>query len=322
MQLLFSGAVPGASDERGETALLGVLDVASGRVLHRCEYQPPASVRAAGRKVQFTGHCRWGERLYVCSFGEIVVFADWPPQRPVDRITLPGFNDLHHCHPWRGGLAVANTGLETVDLISRDGALLERWDLLADEPGARTIDPATDYRRFPDTKPHVHHVNHLFEAGGSLWATRLHSADAVCLDTPERRISLGVGMPHDGRWLGDRLVFTTTDGRLVFADPEAGSVDRVVDLATLSPELARLGWCRGVCADPDDPDRLFVAFTTLRRSRWVELGYRARWGHARPRSRIALYDLAAGRLVESWLLGEAPGWVLFQLDVLPSERHL
>jgi len=322
MQLLLSGAIPGPADERGVTALLGIFDVESGRLVHRCEYTPPASLRCEGQKTQFTGFCLSGERLYVCSFNEILVFDGWPPTRPSGRITLPGFNDLHHCLPWRGGLAVANTGLETVDRVSFAGELLERWDLLEREPGARHIDPGCDYRRIPDTKPHRRHVNHLFEVEGALWATQLRAGNAVCVSDPDAELDLEVGMPHDGRWVDGRVVFTTTNGHLVLADPLRRKLVQVADLGALTPELRQLGWCRGVAADPRAPERFFVAFSTLRRSRWKEFGYWIRWGHELPPGRIALYDLARRARLASWPLGEPPGYVLFQLEALPPEKTL
>jgi hypothetical protein len=322
MQLLFSGAIPGRADERGVAALLGIFDAESGRVVHRCEYTPPVSLHVTGQKVQFTGFSLAEERLFVCSFGEILVFDSWPPTRPAGRITHPGFNDLHHCLPWGEGLAVANTGLETVDLVSLEGELLERWDLLAGEADARRIDERTDYRRILDTKPHRRHVNHLFSVESALWATQLRSADAICLDDPGRRLEMGVGMPHDGRWVGEHLVFTTTNGRVVFADPARCEVEQSVDLARLTPGLQQLGWCRGICADPRCEQRLFVGFSTLRRSAWKEFGYWIRWRQALAPSRLALYDLAAGAQVDAWRLGGAPGYVLFQLDPLLAERLL
>jgi hypothetical protein len=315
MQLLFSGAIPGDADVRGVTALLGLFDVENGHIVHRCEYTPPPHLYTDGNKLQFTGFCFAGERLCVCSFGEIVVFEGWPPTRPAGRITLPGFNDLHHCFPWGGGLAVANTGLETVDLVSFDGELLERWDLLAGEPGARTIDAQLDYRRVSDTKPHRRHVNHLFELGGDLWATQLSTGDAVCVTDPARRLDFAVGMPHDGRREDGRLVFTTTNGHLVLADAARGTVEREVALAPLTPGLEQLGWCRGVCADPRGPERYFVAFSALRRSRWRDFGFWIKWRHGLPPSRIAHYDLAGGSLLNAWTVGEGQGYVLFQLDV-------
>ena len=149
MQLLFSGAIPGPKEVRGVTAVLGIVDAETGEVLHLCAYGTPPELRAPKQKMQFTGYCMTEGRIYVCSHTEIVRFDDWPPSEPAGRITLPGFNDLHHCIPWNGGLAVANTGLETVDHVSLDGDLLQRWDLLDGHPEARRIDPDLDYRRSP-----------------------------------------------------------------------------------------------------------------------------------------------------------------------------
>jgi hypothetical protein len=203
--------------------------------------------------------------------------------------------------------------------MSFAGELRERVDLLAGEAGARHIEPGRDYRRLPDTKPHRRHVNHLFAVGDELWATQLRGGGAASVSRPEKRLAIAAGMPHDGRWVGDRLLFTTTNGHLVLAHPERG-VERAVDLRALTPGLEQLGWCRGACADPRGEDRFFVAFTSLRRSRWREFGYWIRWGQALPPSRIALYDTAAGALAGSWSPGGDPRLVLFQLDALPEAR--
>ena len=40
-QLVFSGAIPGKQDIRGVTALVGIVDTESGRILHECHYQIP-----------------------------------------------------------------------------------------------------------------------------------------------------------------------------------------------------------------------------------------------------------------------------------------
>jgi hypothetical protein len=63
-----------------------------------------------------------------------------------------------------------------------------------------------------------------------------------------------------------------------------------------------------------------VGFSALRRSRWKEFGYWIRWRHALAPSRIALYDVEAGRLTASWPIGEGSGDVLFQLEALAPER--
>ncbi len=86
MQILFSGAIP-CKDPFGIRAVLGVLDTVSGQVLHLTEYDPPEHLRG-GQNIQFTGFCRIGTSLFVCSFNEILVYEGWPPpSEPSRRIT-------------------------------------------------------------------------------------------------------------------------------------------------------------------------------------------------------------------------------------------
>jgi hypothetical protein len=322
VQLLFSGSVPHRETLRGELGILGVFDTERGEIVHLCEYRPPERLRG-GQFFQLTGFEFAGDRLHVCAFNEVLIYDEWPPRRPAERVSHPQFNDLHHCLPDEGGVWVANTGLETVDFVSFDGSLKERFDLLANEPGARRIEPHVDYRLIPDTKPHVRHANHLVWSDDALWATQLRTCDAISLGTrTPQRLFLDVGMPHDGRWIRDRLVFTTTNGHVVQADPAQPAKIRWWNLAEMTPGLQQLGWCRGVCGHPDQPDQLFVGFSKIRRSKWLEVGYWIKHQHATPPGRIALYDLTQRKLVESWNLGPDPGFVVFQIDVLDDRRCL
>ncbi len=224
MQLLFSGAIPSREEVRGVTAVLGILDVETGEILHLCEYKTPPELMAA-KKMQFTGFFMTDGQIYACSNTEIVRFDDWPPSEPAGRITIPGFNDLHHCIPWDGGLAVANTGLETVDHVSLEGDLIQRWDLLDGYPEARRIDPDLDYRRIPDTQPHRIHPNHLWVRDGELWATGLKDPGAVRVTGDRRKIAFDTGRPHDGphdgRYIRGQLAFTTVRGFVVLVDPDS-----------------------------------------------------------------------------------------------------
>jgi hypothetical protein len=323
MQILFSGAIPDETDHRGVTAVIGVLDLERGRILHRFDYVPPPEIRAVGQKVQFTGYCFRSGSLWVCSHNEIVRFDEWPPTRIAGRVANPGFNDLHHCNTWRDAIAVANTGLETVDVVSTDGRLLERFDLLRGLDGARRIDPELAYGKLPDTKPHVRHVNHVFELDGELWATQLQAQNAVCLTAPRSPIEIKVGMPHDGRRIGDSIVFTTTNGHLAFASVEAPHPVRDYDLLDMTPGLRQLGWCRGVCRDLRDPDRFVVAFSTVRNSHWKEFTHWIKHGHEIPTSRVCLYDLKQRRLLKTIDMSErGRGLILFQVDPVPPEREL
>jgi hypothetical protein len=320
MQVLFSGAMPGPDQVRGVTAVLGILDAETGEILHRHEYETPPELRARPwHKVQFTGFNLADDGgIYACSHTEIVRFDDWPPSEPAGRITLPGFNDLHHCIPWDGGLAVANTGLETVDHVSLDGDLLHRWDLLDGRPGSRRIDPDCDYRRIPDTKPHHLHANHLWVRNGELWVTQLRGPGVERVTGGRRRITFEAGKPHDGRYIGGRLVFTTVNGRVVLVDPDSLETLAAHDLTAMTPGAKILGWCRGICEDPRNPNRYFVAFSSLRSSLWRDYGFRIKYGHQRIPSRIVLYDVERGEVVKSFLMTESHSLVLFQLVALPE----
>ncbi len=319
MQILFSGAVPTAREPRGVKGLLAVLDPDSGEMAHRCEYTTPAELQAPRQKMQLTGYSFIEDRLYVCSHTEIVVFDEWPPRAPVNRLSLPSFNDLHHCIPWEGGLAVANTGLETVDLISFEGELMQRWDVLSPEERARSpIDETLDYRRLPDTKPHYAHPNHLFVLDGVLWVTKLRTSRASCVTGSLSDIVIEAGMPHDGTPVAGRLTFTTTNGRVVRVDPATRGLVDCHDLKDMMSGPDLLGWCRGVCPDPRAEDSLYVAFSRSRRTRWKEFGFRVKQGYEPPPSQICRYDLAAGEMTGQFEVVPEESLVLFQLMALPE----
>ena len=322
MQLLFSGAIPSPKEVRGVTAVLGILDVETGEILHLCEYETPSELRAPRQKMQFTGFCTHEGSIHVCSHTEITRFDDWPPSEPAGRITIPGFNDLHHCIPWQGGLAVANTGLETVDHVSLQGELLHRWDLLSNHPYARRIDPELDYRRIPDTKPHFLHPNHLWWREGELWVTGLKAPGALCVTGDRRQITFETGRPHDGGYIRGQLAFTTVNGHVVLVDPDSLEVVASHDLEPMTPGIKTLGWCRGLCEDPRDPNRLFVAFSSLRESPWRECGFRVKNGHPKAPSRIALYDIERTEVVRTLVITESQSLVLFQLEALPEARWI
>ena len=316
MQALVTGGRQGP-DQVQDLALAFVLDLDSGEIIHRTEYTASDGIWIPD--IQYCGNCFIGDHWYVCTFNEVLVY-EWPPREPVARISDSGFNDLHHCMPWNGHLAVSNTGLETVDVLTLEGELVERYDLLEGEPDARRIDPSVDYRLVPDTKPHVRHGNHLFELAGDLWTAQLRTFDAVCVKDQSKRMEMGVGMPHDGTFFGDRVGFTTTNGHLVFFNASPSYERTTYNLTDMTPELEQLGWCRGLSAIPGSPDKFLVGFSTLRRSKWKEFGYWIKHGHEAPKSRVAVYDLAAGRPEQTWFLGDYRGFQLFQVDVLPDER--
>lgn len=319
MQALITGADQGPTG-KGILALAMILDLETGEIVHWAEYVTPDEIRVPDQKIQFTGNCFIDGSWYVCTHNEVVVYDEWPPRTPSRKISLRGFNDLHHCFPWRGNLAVSNTGLETVDIVSLEGELLERHDLLAGHPDARRIDESIDYRRIPDTKPHVRHANHLFELHGELWTGQLRTLDAVCVADQGKRLEMEVGMPHDGTMLNGSVVFTTTNGHLVFFEGGSPDARTIYNLTEMTPDFQQLGWCRGVASIPGSETDYLVGFSALRRSKWKEFGYFIKHGHEVPNSRIARYDLREGTVRQAWPLGDHKGYQIFQIDVLPSER--
>ena len=318
MQLLITGAEQG-EDGKGNLALALILDLDSGQIVHRAEYTTPDHLRTPEHKVQFTGNCFIDARWFVCSHNEILEFDHWPPCEPSNKLSIPGFNDLHHCIPWQGHLAVSNTGLETVDIVSLEGELVERFDLI---PSERDIDPDKDYRLIADTKPHVRHGNHLFEHNGALWTSQLRTMNAVCVMDQSAQLDIEVGMPHDGDWIDGGVFFTTTNGHIVEFPGGQQSKRKTYSLKEMTPELDQLGWCRGVCAVPDAPGHYFIMFSALRRSKWKDFGYFIKYGHSMPQSRVARYNLAAGKLIETWSLGDGKGYQVFQVSVLNKDQQI
>ena len=55
MQMMFSGAILDETGTRSITGILGIADLESGELLHRCEYRTPEARRADGQKMQITG---------------------------------------------------------------------------------------------------------------------------------------------------------------------------------------------------------------------------------------------------------------------------
>lgn len=323
MQLLCSGAFLYPKTSRSRVGFLIVIDWETGQLKHQCEYLTPDSRRAKDQKNQITGFTFAMNRLFACAHNEIIAFDEWPPKTPCGSISDPGFNDLHHCMPFNGHLAVANTGLETVDLMTANGERVERWDLLAEVEGAREIDEKRDYRLIADTKPHRVHANHLFHLGGELWSSQLLTGSAVPVSGGGRPIEMRAGQPHDGEWIGDRLVFTTTNGHLVFVDPDETERPEIINLADLTPRYSELGWCRGVCEDPDNPDRIFVSFSATRRSKWKEYGHAIKNRQNVLRSRITHYDLRERKLLSTFELeDQKQGHLFFQIQPLPKALWL
>jgi len=279
-----------------EAALILELDADSGKVRKCVEYKSPPEVRAnENSSCVFKSGALVGDLLYTCTSTEVLVFK-LPEFERVHYISLPCFNDLHHVTACSdGALLAAVTGLDMVVKFDQKGNVLGEWNVLP-EPVWSRFSPDVDYRKVETTKPHKSHPNFVLELNGGIWATRFCQRDIVCLTDSGSRIDIAVQAPHDGLLFGEKLYFTTVDGRIVLADPMKLKVERVIDLKKMDDD-ALLGWCRGVA--PVDNQRLWVGFTRVRKTRfhenvlWVKNVFHE--GMREKPTHITLYDIAKRR---------------------------
>lgn len=281
-------------------ALVVRLDLATGDVETVADYVSPPQVCPDHKpSVVFKAGSLRGDRLFVPTQTEILVYR-LPALALTGTISLPWFNDLHHVRATADGdLLVAITGLDLVARLSSEGEVRALWNVLGEDPWAR-FDPEVDYRKVATTKPHRAHPNYVFELTSEIWATRFEQRDAVCLTRPGGRIAIDVERPHDGVVHDGRVYFTTVDGHVVVVDAATGAVARIVDLHAATGGNRALGWCRGLLVV--DQRRVIVGFSRLRPSRfrenvrWVRHRFGSRAAAGNLPTRVALYDLEAGRL--------------------------
>lgn len=299
-----------------EAALILHLDTASGRVTTCVEYKSPAEARASEESSNiFKSGTLVGNRLYTCTSTEVLIF-ELPAFRRLAYISLPLFNDLHHVTPTHdGNLLVASTGLDMVVKFTPKGEVLREWSVLGEDPWVR-FSRNIDYRKVDSTKPHRSHPNFVFELAGEIWVTRFMQRDAVSLTGPAKRIEIGVQSPHDGLIVGDRIYFTTVDGRIVIASRHTLQVDQIVDLKQINDgNKTLLGWCRGLL--PADHRRSWVGFTRVRKTRfkenilWVKNMFRE--GVAGKPTHITLYDIVDMSCLQEFNLEEHGMNIIFSI---------
>jgi hypothetical protein len=275
-----------------EAALILEIDPETGAVETKVEYTTPPEARAHEHSSNmFKSGTIVANKLYTCTSTEVLVF-DLPEFRISNYISLPCFNDLHHVVPdSSGNLLVTSTGLELVVRVTPDGDVLDRWNVLGEDPWEK-FSPDTDYRKVDSTKPHRSHPNFAFELDGTIWATRFYQRDAVCLSDASKRIEIGIQAPHDGLVRNGRIYFTTVDGHIVIVNRHSVKVEKVIDLKAINGQKALLGWCRGLL--PLDDRRVWIGFTRVRKTKFREnlLWMRSllRDGMLEKPSHLALYD--------------------------------
>jgi hypothetical protein len=296
------------------------VDLASERVSNVLEYvSPPEVCPAENPAILFKSATLVGNRLYACTQTEVMVYG-LPDFRLLHYVTLPQFNDVHHVRPTCDGtLLVANTGLDMIIEMTPEGTVVREWGVLDEDPWQR-FSRSTDYRLI-STKPHRSHPNHIFCVGADVWSTRFEQRDAICLTDRSKRIDIGLERLHDGVVKGDRVYFTTVDGKIVIANHVTLRVEEVIDLTKVSGSGDFLGWCRGLYID--DSDTFWVGFSRLRPTKfrenvsWVMNGFK-RFVPAR----VCGYDLASRTCLTTIDLESNGMNAVFSVHPAPSAREL
>ena len=288
----------GPDSARYDRGLLLRVDSATGSVKKIVEYTSPVAVRAgAEAEIQLKCGIRTEDRLYLCTSTEVLVYT-MPSFEVSGYLSHPYFNDLHHVTlTGDGSLAVVDTGLDMVLVMSLDGSVLGEYSVNDEAPWTR-FSRAVDYRKVASTKPHRSHPNFAFTIDGALWVTRCEERDAICLDDRVKRFDIGVQHPHDGIVFDGRVYFTTIDGHVCSFDAMTLERLAIFDLNRITTRDRPLGWCRGLMVL--DHQVVVVGFTRLRYTRFKEKVEWVKWYSgvggsltAEP-TRIAAYDLAKG----------------------------
>lgn len=292
LRSILVGAQSGYEFQKG---LILRVNVETGTSETCVEYvSPPEACAAVDPVVLFKSATLHNNTLYCCTQTEVLVYS-LPNFEQVDYLSLPFFNDLHHVRPTPdGNLLIANTGLDMVLEMTRDGQTIREWNVLGEEPWAR-FSKQIDYRKGVSTKPHRSHPNHVFYIDEDIWVTRFEQKDAVCLTRPDRQIQIGLERVHDGVPHGEFVYFTTVDGHIVITNQSTLKIEDVIDLNTMHDSNILLGWCRSILVEGDGA---WVGFSRLRPTKfrdnvsWVKNGFK----RILP-THLAYYDFAKKQCV-------------------------
>jgi hypothetical protein len=306
-----------------EAAIILLLDTETGAGNVKLEYKSPSEACASEHSSHsFKSATLVGNKLYTCTSTEVLIF-EVPGFKRIGYVSLPCFNDLHHVTPNPdGNLLAVSTGLDLVVLFTPEGRVVQEWNVLGEDPWSR-FSRHVDYRKIESTKPHLSHPNYVFRLGQELWVTRLTQKDAICLTSPGQRISIGVQRPHDGLVCGDRIYFTTVDGRIVIANSTSLAIEEIIDLNEIhhvqKNEDVLLGWCRGLL--PLDERRIWVGFTRVRRTRFTEnvMWIKHAFKEKERSTHIGLYDIDKKKCLQEIDLERFGMNVIFGIQDASSE---
>jgi len=281
-----------------DRAVILEVDLDSESVSTRVEYDTPEDIRPGKESsVLFKAGTLVGEKLYTCTSTEVLTY-EVPHFKLAGYVSIACFNDLHHVCPTPAGtLLVVNTGLDAVVEVTPEGKVVRQWSVLGEDTWAR-FSKDIDYRKVLTTKPHRSHPNFVFLLDDEVWVTRGEQRDAICLTRPGERINIGIEFPHDGLVQGEKIYFTTVNGRLVVVNRNNFEIEDVVDFPAMDDSGSLLGWCRGIHAG--EGGRMCVGFTRVRKTKFMQnINWVKHAGKDREKpTHIAVYDIAAKKFLK------------------------
>ncbi|MEP7124431.1 MAG: hypothetical protein ABJE95_26115 [Byssovorax sp.] len=298
----------GYFDTSGEGRLIEI-DLARGSQVTRLAYIPPSELRVPEKG--FTGAVWSGDpgqsTLFVC--GASAVYQVDPLVWSVTEIWhQPCMNDLHHVAVDDDRVHVVNTGLEAVDVFSREGlflgshalhpgwlsalrqrgsapareeraALLDaRWprlevDATASEPSIVDYYSPAAPGQLPFSQRKVRdyaHPNHVTVHGDRVLVTRFLDRAVDDLSSLRRVIAETPGLPHDGIAFEDRFWITCVNGLVVAYAIQGGQVTcREVERFDVFA-TGHSGWCRGLAVTRDHLVVGLTAIQRMPRARWCD----------------------------------------------------
>lgn len=298
----------GFFDTSGECGLIEV-DLERGTYETRLSFVPPEPFRLAEKG--FTGAAWSGppgaSTLFVC--GPNAVFQVDPSGFGlVDVWHQACMNDLHHVAVASERVYVVNTGLEAIDVFSRDGTFLgshalhpgwisaqrqgglspsrQDWtklrdahwpprlaELRHDEPLGEYYTPRAGAAQMPFSRRKLRdyvHPNHVTVHESQLLVTRFLDRAVDDVTTFARIIEDTPGLPHDGIIHEDRFWLTCVNGLVVAYAIDRGRVTGCEVERFDVFETGHTGWCRGLHVTRD---HLVVGLTEIRhmpRHRWCD----------------------------------------------------
>jgi hypothetical protein len=298
-------------------ASIDLLDFENQKIEKHYRYLPDSSIRSEdlGRDIRYTSATIKDDYIYLCTPTQVCIHR-LSDMELIKIINHKWFNDVHHVNIHEGNILVANTGLDSIIIFDEEYKFKNIISTNDVEVWSK-FDKATDYRQIASTKPHVNHPNFVFTTGSDIWATRFHNKDALNLNNRKEVIDIGVGKPHDGHVIGDKIYFTTINGWIVIADSISKKILNRIDLNEIDKRNRPLGWCRSLSLVND---YLYVGFTRLRRTkmednlRWIKEKFT---GNMEPLpSRIAKYDLKNRQLVDEYVVPE--GYTDLIFSIIPA----